>query len=84
MNYRTSEEKHCILVGELSDRLSSIKMRKVQERIDQSFGELDINTEKSEVIYLNFSSCFVRDKLYLFWPQEWDLQEQIRRQLLGF
>lgn len=32
---------------------------------------------------INYSYCFVKDKLYLFWPQEWDPKEYIRRKLVG-
>jgi hypothetical protein len=63
------------LQGDTSEKVNNIKMKKVQSRIDQSLEELDLNVEKkSELIYVNFSHCFAKDKLYLFWPQEWDIQ----------
>jgi hypothetical protein len=78
------EEKHVILQGEIMERGNYIKMKRVQFRLEEDFEGMDINVERrSELIYVNYSHCFAKDKLYLFWPQEWDIEEELKRKLLG-
>lgn len=37
----------------------------------------------SEKLNVNYSHCFAKDKLYLFWSQRWDIEQEITRRLLG-
>ena len=32
---------------------------------------------------VNYNYCFMRDKLYLYWPEEYNVKMEIRRKLLG-
>lgn len=56
-------------------------MKRVQPRFEEYINDLTL--EQSEFIYVNYSYCFAKDKLYLFWPQKWDVEEELRHRLLG-
>ena len=43
LNHRSQDEKHFILQGEITERGSYVKMRRVQFRLEESFKELDLN-----------------------------------------
>ena len=47
-------------------------MRRVQSKIEETLNNLNLENLGNETIRLNYSHCFLREKLYLFWPQEWD------------
>lgn len=84
VNYRLPDDRHVILQGERNERVSgAIKMRRVEGRLDQQLTGLSLEGREGDFVRINYSHCMVRDKLYLFWPQEWDIREEIRRKMLG-
>lgn len=73
INYRC-EDSHLIMYGDISDRSSSlVKVQKINMNLDQSFQDMNLGNP-DEIIRINFSHCFLKDNLYLFWPQEWSLR----------
>jgi hypothetical protein len=45
--------------------------------------EQQISILKKDLVFVNYSHCFVKNKLYLFWPQKWSIRDEIRHKLLG-
>ena len=82
INHKEGDESHCILQGEVLDRNSLIKVQKVNPKLETSLEDLEL-VDRQQTLKVNFSHCFLKDKLYLFWPQEWDIRQEVRRKLLG-
>jgi hypothetical protein len=80
VNYRLVEDKHVILQGDIMERGNYVKMKRAMFKLEAEFEDFVLGSEK---INVNYSHCFAKDKLYLFWSQRWDIEEEIRRKLLG-
>ena len=68
INYKEADEDHCIMQGDISDRSSLIKVQKVHSHLEKTFEDLTLDSSPA-LLRVNYSHCFLKDKLYLFWPQ---------------
>lgn len=96
INYKSNDNKHMMLGGDMrmvgvesAVKVHEILVTETQQsfELNQYFGEYQFKeqgllAQKQDIIYVNYSYCFFKRVLYLFWPQMWNVREEIRCKLL--
>lgn len=37
--------------------------------------EQSVSPPRKDLVFVNYSHCFVKNKLYLYWPQKWSIRD---------
>lgn len=96
INYRSQSNRHMILSGSIKngqiDRsivVSEVKIvdSQLSEEVTKEFkhhhiSEEGLSASLQDIVYVQYNHCINRNVLYLFWPLEWNIKDEVRCKML--